>query len=40
VGSGTAVGILVGPSANGLISAYGLSTTTGQNVIGTAVLSR
>ncbi len=40
VGSGTAVGILVGPSANGLISAYGLSTTTGQNVVGTAVLSR
>lgn len=40
IGTGSAVGILVGPKANGLISAYGLSTTTGQNVVGTAVLSR
>lgn len=40
VGSGNAVGVLVGPNAKGFISSYGLSTTTGQAVAGAVVMSR
>jgi hypothetical protein len=39
-GTGNATGILIGPSAKGLITSYGLATTTGQRVGGAAVLSR
>ena len=39
-GSGMAAGMLVGPNAKGLISSYVLSTTTGQAVAGTAIMSR
>ncbi|MBS4097682.1 MAG: FecR domain-containing protein [Sulfuricella sp.] len=39
-GSGSAVGVLAGPAAKALVTSYGLSTTTGQQVVGTAILSR
>ena len=39
-GTGNATGILIGPNAKGLITSYGLATTTGQAVAGAAVLSR
>jgi hypothetical protein len=39
-GSGSAAGMLIGPSAKGLISSYVLSTTTGQAVAGAVVMSR
>jgi hypothetical protein len=39
-GTGSAAGVLIGGSAKGLITTYGLGTTTGQGVAGAAVLSR
>lgn len=38
--SGNAAGMLIGPNAKGLISSYIMSTTTGQAVAGTAIMSR
>jgi hypothetical protein len=40
IGGGVAAGMLVGPNANGLISSYALSTTSGQAVAGAAIISR
>lgn len=40
VGSGQAAGILIGANAKGLITSYALGTTTGQAVVGTAIMSR
>ena len=39
-GNGKATGIVVGNTAGGMLTSYGLSTTTGQSVTGVAVLSR
>jgi len=38
--SGSAVGLLFGPNAKGLISSYVFRTTTGQAVVGAAIMSR
>lgn len=40
VGAGSAVGALVGPAAKALVTSYGMTTTSGQQVAGVAVLSR
>jgi hypothetical protein len=37
-GTGKAVGVLIGNTASGLLTSYGLSTTTGQGLVGTAVM--
>jgi hypothetical protein len=39
-GSGLAAGMLIGPNAKGLMTSYMLGTTTGQAVLGAAILSR
>ncbi len=38
--SGSAAGLLIGQNAKGLISSYALRTTTGQAVVGAAIMSR
>jgi hypothetical protein len=40
LGSGSAVGVLIGTQAKGLISSYVLSTPSGQSVVGAAIVSR